>query len=105
VGRGEIRDCVCALLEQGSDIPFITGDQPIVNLKTDKDAELHLYVPVSPRSAVLMGPKQDIGSLRRRVSAFETERLNHKIYSRSADQIYGSDPEYLTALGRLDKLP
>ena len=95
----------CALLEQGSNIPFITGDQPIVNLKTDKDADLQLYVPVSPRYAALMGPKEDIGPLHRRISALETERLNHKIHSRSADQIYGSDPEYLGAVGRLERLP
>lgn len=95
----------CALLENSSGIGFITGDQPIVNLRSEKDAELQLFVPVSPRYGLLMGPADEIGARHRTVSRLEVERLNHKIYSRSWDQIYGSDPDYLRALGKLDKLP
>lgn len=95
----------CSLLENDSGTGFITGDQPIVNLRTEKDTELELFAPVSPRYGIVMGPADEIGPRHRTVSGLEVERLNHKIYSRSWDQIYGSDADYLRSLGKLDKLP
>jgi len=94
----------CALLEDASGTGFITADQPIVNLKTQNDPSLHLFVPVSSRYGLLMGPSDELGPAHRKVSILEVEHLNHKVFSRSWDQIYGSDPDYLRALGKLDKL-
>lgn len=55
------KNAVVSLLCNDTSIPFITADQPIINLKCDycKDVdqveELELYYPISPSKALLIG--------------------------------------------------
>jgi hypothetical protein len=90
------------ILSNTSGTPFITGDQPAINL-TPKAGFMKLYYPVAPDRALLLtveAAEQD-----RRVSALEAEHFNHAIYSWSDDQIYGLDVGYLSALATLTKSP
>lgn len=89
------------ILTNETDVLFITGDQPAINLHPASVPEFKLYYPVTPKTALLL--TVDPGELNRSISRLEAERLNHSIYSHSDDQIYGLDKAYLKAVGTLPK--
>jgi hypothetical protein len=91
-------------LENATAIPFIAGDQPVINLNDASNAELRLYYPVSPSTAVLLSsdPKDTLNP-RREVSVLEVETLNFRLFGKPDDQVYCNHPEYLEALKVLDK--
>ena len=85
--------------------PFITGDQPVINLldphKTD---DLELYYPLSPTLGMILSKDhQKIPTQSRNVTELEAEHYNHSIYERSEDQLYASDEAYLRALVSIEK--
>lgn len=86
-------------------IPFITGDQPVLNMldpKTTDDVEL--YYPLSPKLAlILTKDTARFPDRERSVTAFEVERYNYAIYSESEDQIYSNDAVYLRCLVAIGK--
>lgn len=51
-----------SLLKNETDIPFITGDQPVINIKSDYNCvpakEIRLYYPISPKLALLFDEKE-----------------------------------------------
>ena len=90
------------MLSNISGVPFITGDQPVINL-TPQAGFMKLFYPVAPDRALLLTAEpteQD-----RAVSTLEAEHLNSAIYSWSDDQIYGLDTSYLAELATLAKSP
>jgi hypothetical protein len=40
-------------LNNQTSVPFITGDQPVINLNTHEDKELKLYYPLTPSVALI----------------------------------------------------
>jgi hypothetical protein len=45
------------LIRNETDVPFVTGDQPVINLKADPPSpptELALYYPIAPHLALLL---------------------------------------------------
>ncbi len=98
--RGRYR---ALILNNESDVPFITGDQPTINLNPVAAEDVKLYYPVTPQSALLL--TADPVDAERSVSRLEAESLNHAIYSWSDDQIYGLDEPYLNALAAHPKNP
>lgn len=89
------------ILTNRTDVSFITGDQPAINLHAANIPEFRLYYPVTPETALLLTVDPD--EVNRSISHLESERLNHSIYSRSDDQIYGLDKAYLEAIGTIAK--
>jgi hypothetical protein len=81
-------------------VPFITGDQPVLNMldpKTSNDIEL--YYPLSPRLAMVLTKNVvKFPGRARSVSSLEAESYNYAIYSRSEDQVYSDDEDYLRSL-------
>lgn len=51
-----------SLLKNKTNIPFITGDQPVINIKSEYDntpaKEIQLYYPISPKLALLFDEKE-----------------------------------------------
>lgn len=92
------------ILENDSLIPFITGDQPIINIKPQRDPLPAFYYPIDARTALLLSV-QESGNpyTHRKTTAMEAEQLNHRIFGWSDDQIYGLDEPYLEALAQLPK--
>lgn len=92
-------------LENGSDIPFIAGDQPIFNvLDPFKTDDVELYYPLSPKLAVLLTRQQDHGDhWKRTAGAMAVETYNHLLYRASDDQLYANDEPYLRALAATPK--
>jgi hypothetical protein len=85
--------------------PFITGDQPVVNMLDPKATnDLELYYPLSPNLAmVLTKDAVKFPDRERNVTTFEVERYNYEIYDRSEDQLYSNDFAYLRDLVGMGK--
>ncbi|HYE28769.1 MAG TPA: DUF4238 domain-containing protein [Allosphingosinicella sp.] len=98
------REYRIVLLRNKSEVPFITGDQPVINLRGVDVEEVDLYYPLSPDLAMIFtadrtrysGDDADLGRI-------AVESYNHRIYAKSGSQIYGNDPVYLASLARLPK--
>lgn len=98
------RDYRIVLLRNRSEIPFITGDQPLINLCGMQVEQVDLYYPLTPDLAMIFtadrshypGADLDLGPI-------AVESYNHRIYAKSDTQIYGNEPSYLASIARLPK--
>jgi hypothetical protein len=96
VGMGlflERRKRKLALVENRTDVPFTTGDQPIINLHVDgirPSNELSLYYPVSPSLALLLTEvdKEPAFSTETLTSVQVTD-LNTKMFEACHSQLFG----------------
>ena len=87
------------LIRNNTHVSFITGDQPIINLKYDYSSgdisptELELYYPISPYLALLINAK----TMKNEVTIDEkqVEELNQAILHASKDFIIGNSKELL----------
>lgn len=86
-------------------VEFITGDQPIINLRAiekygvEPVTEFELYYPLSPSRALLM----DFGHQHRRVerktlSTEEVHEYNRKFIAVAGEQIYAASEDTLKSL-------
>ncbi len=101
----EARAYRIVFLPNATTTPFITGDQPIINL-LDPHAtdDLEFYYPLAPALAMVLSKDQKKWPTQRHnVSSLEVERYNHLIYEISEDQLYANDEAYLRALVSIDK--
>ncbi|MCT4664244.1 MAG: DUF4238 domain-containing protein [Flavobacteriales bacterium] len=81
------------IINNCTDINFITGDQPVINVKSDKDEKgipmgFELYYPISPSKALYIQNK-DIKE--RKVCITEESKirfLNDKIHNHHQEQIF-----------------
>jgi len=92
------------LLVNATSFPFVTSDQPVINLNSHKDADLRLYYPLGPDLALIFhndAARYQAGRVE--VSREEVEFYNFTLYSRSGSQMYASDRNYLEELARLPK--
>lgn len=91
------------LLENDTGIPFITGDQPTVNLLApplgEKPRLLALYYPVSPRLAVILDEADEPTDFRQgQVSMAQVQTLNGCIQRAAHKQVFASEREVLDRL-------
>lgn len=101
------RTSLCiTFLDAGSTTPFITGDQPMVNVRAagtpsgSVPTEFELFYPLSPRLGVLLdfdGPER--ATVRRQLSDAETAKFNGMIAERSVKQLYGASKQALRTDG------
>ena len=102
VGEGRQRRIV--FLRNTSPVPFITGDQPVINLLGVNEEEVDLYNPLKPGLAIVFTANQlSFPSDHNNIGRFEVESYNHRIYAMSDSQIYGDNPAYLKAIAKLPK--
>ena len=86
------------ILENSTDTPFITSDQPVINLKegasiSQKDNEFILYYPLSPSIAIIvndssLGPKLFLTSA-------QVKDYNTRMAQASYEQIYANQKKIL----------
>lgn len=95
------------MLENDTDIPFITGDQPVVNLfpspHPNKPPELlALYYPLSPSTALIIDEVEHrCGYTSGAISVEQVRTLNCRIREASYRQLFGSSEEVLQDLSAL----
>ncbi|HOC78660.1 MAG TPA: DUF4238 domain-containing protein [Methanofastidiosum sp.] len=91
------------LLQNNSDVPFITGDQPVINTKAtyhsstnDLTEELELYYPISPTIAILINLKSNEYTTRKyKVTKKEATSYNNLIADASHQELFAQDKSHL----------
>ena len=85
-----------SLLKNKTNIPFITGDQPVINIKSEYDntpaKEIQLYYPISPKLALLFDEKE---LFENPISVNDVLFYNEKIKQASEALIVGNKKETL----------
>ena len=98
------RDYRIVLLRNRSEIPFITGDQPLINLCSIEVEQIDLYYPLKPDLAMIFtADRSHYPSDHLDLGPIAVESYNHRLYAKSDTQIYGNDPLYLASIARLPK--
>jgi hypothetical protein len=92
-------------LKNSSAIPFIAGDQPVINMLDPRATDdLELYYPLAPRlTMVLTKDAVKFPDCVRKITRFEVQRYNCAIYSKSEDQIYSRYKAYLRSIVGMGK--
>jgi Protein of unknown function (DUF4238) len=80
-----------ALLRNKTDLEFITGDQPVINLhggdQSKASEQLCMYYPVDPRAALIWGEKIQLAS--ETLNAEQFSGLNQRMFAASHSQAFG----------------
>ena len=93
-------------LKNDTKIPFITGDQPVVNLLGSPNSEqppqlLAFYYPISPHLAIVLDEiNERTGLVSGPISAEQAESLNRQVRDAAYRQIYADSCEILTSYPR-----
>jgi len=95
--------CSFKLLNNDTDTPFITGDQPVINTKADDidlttgfAKSLELYYPISPEIAVLINPKHGTNQHQElQVTKHEAKDYNDMMFHASHEQIFAKEEVHL----------
>lgn len=91
------------LLENETDLEFITGDQPVINTYANPDTfkqlsyeEFELYYPITPKLALLITHNETYENKSIKIiSKDEVEKYNDLVFGNSFEQIYGTNTEVL----------
>jgi hypothetical protein len=91
------KDISCYILTNPTEIPFITGDQPVINIHTSVDKhvetlDLELYYPLSPSISLLI-TKEHICNTE--CSVEKVKEYNDIIESQSLELIFANDESCL----------
>jgi hypothetical protein len=89
------------LLDNDTQVPFVTGDQPIINYHAtfgygDVPEKLEYFYPLSPKRAmVLLESARERSSV---LSANEVQQFNKMMVVNSHGQVFGNSGRYLDEL-------
>ena len=92
------------LLENASEVPFVTADQPVINIaaspfEMEPPEKFELYYPLSPKKAMLLAEPSSVHFPRdRHVGAISVNVYNSHMAAHSYQQIYGSTQQVLECL-------
>lgn len=92
------------LLENHTDVPFVTADQPVINIAsnptdTNEPEKFELYYPLSPTKAMLLvDPSSEHLPSDSSVSPISVHLYNSHMAARSYQQIYGSTRQILESV-------
>ncbi len=103
---GDAHSRIPYLLENKSTVPFVTADQPIINLAAnptnmDPVERFELYYPLSPtRALLLLEPKSRFIPKSLRVTEQGARRFNLRIAANSYRQVFSNLRDELEAVNR-----
>jgi hypothetical protein len=92
------------VLDNATQVPFITSDQPIINMLTDGKSfdvpeKVELYYPLSPTQAMLfLEHSTPIGKFNHQVSIDDSHRYNKMVLDHSGLRVFSNSEEYLMFL-------
>jgi hypothetical protein len=98
------RNFQIVVLDNDTQVPFITSDQPIINMLTggksfDVPERVELYYPLSPTQAMLYLEKSTpTGKFNNPVSIDDAHRYNQMMLRHSGLQVFSNSEEYLKLL-------
>lgn len=94
------------VLDNDTQVPFITSDQPIINIRADAGSfnppeKIELYYPLSPTQAMLyLENSTPTAGINQSVSIDEAHRYNMMMLDHSAFRVFSNSEEYLQLLKR-----
>jgi hypothetical protein len=87
------------LVHNRTDVPFITGDQPVINLKANRlypPESLSIYYPISPQLALLLGDVDEKPMFATEgLTAAQVSTLNGKLFEACYKQVFARSEESL----------
>jgi hypothetical protein len=92
------------LIENNTGVPFITGDQPVINLFsspqfTEPPPLLAFYYPVTPWLAIILDEsKERCGYGTKALSIDQVSKLNSEMHAASFAQVFGHSREVLESI-------
>jgi hypothetical protein len=98
------REFQIVVLENHTEVPFITSDQPLINMLTDGKSfdvpeKMELYYPLGPTQAMLYLEKSTpVGKFANPVSIDEAHRYNQTMLDHSSLRVFSNSEKYLTFL-------
>jgi hypothetical protein len=98
------RNFQIVVLDNDTQVPFITSDQPIINMLTDGKSfdvpeKMELYYPLSPTQATLYLEKSTpTGKFNNQVSIDDAHRYNQIMLDHSSLRVFSNSEEYLMFL-------
>lgn len=94
------------VLDNDTKVPFVTSDQPIVNIRSDAASfsppeKIELYYPLSPTQAMLyLENATPTAGIVQSVSIDEAHRYNMLMLDHRAFRVFSNSEEYLSLLNR-----
>lgn len=82
------------LIKNNSSLQFITGDQPIIDLRKNNDQALDMYFPVSPKYALRIKNKNSDAPINSEVTEAHVEEYNQAI-KKNCRFLYAADKKVL----------
>ena len=98
------KDFQIFVIDNDTQVPFITSDQPIINMLTEAadwnaPERIELYYPLSPTQAMLYLEKSTpVAGINQNVSIDEAHRYNMMMLDHSAFRVFSNSDEYLRLL-------
>jgi hypothetical protein len=91
------------LLDNPTDVPFITADQPVINIAsvpfdTAPPKKFELYYPLSPMKAMLLVESGDAATADTSVSETFVRLHNLRIAAHAYRQVFSNAPEPLESI-------
>jgi len=92
------------VVQNDTDTPFITADQPVINLHATFDGKppekLEFYYPLSPTKAMLLvEPSSGWGDIP--ITSISVNNFNTIMVRNSHEQVFSNSKEYLTSIKKL----
>jgi hypothetical protein len=93
------------LLRNNTEVEFITGDQPVINLhggdRSKAPEQLCIYYPIDPRAALIWDDVDEkIPYTTERLTAEQVSDLNQRMFAAAHSQVFGRTAASLEGLGQ-----
>lgn len=93
------------ILENSTDTPFITGDQPVINLQAVRKGQpvdkIEFFYPISPtRAAMLLELSNPVGE--RSLTNVAVNHYNMLMVQNSFEQLFSDSEQYLDRINRIN---
>jgi hypothetical protein len=92
-----------ALVHNQTDVPFVTGHQPAINLKANgvgaPEKNLAIYYPISPQLALVLGDVDETSEFPAEgLTPAQASMLNQNVFKASYKQVFAQTEESLRAV-------
>jgi hypothetical protein len=96
------------VVDNSTDTPFITADQPIINLHAQATGKipdkLEFFYPLSPRKAMLLVETSNQRHIEPSLSPFAVNNYNVLILRNAYEQVFSNSAEYLETIKKLSAM-
>jgi hypothetical protein len=96
------------VVDNSTDTPFITADQPIINLHAKATGKipdkLEFFYPLSPKKAMLLVETSNQRHIEPSPSPFAVNNYNVLMLRNAYEQVFSNSAEYLETIKKLSAI-